>query len=149
MVSDNASLVPSIMSLPVPAGVQGTDQPPPSTPSHGSGRSRGRGRGGAGTGAPQIKIRWDTKDPNIRARTARLLAWCNTDQEIFSKIFSDSSQDAANQGRRRQQMSAHKEHYFQQAADAVFKNDHDPNIRQLYGQDPSRFVNPIKNRFQS
>jgi len=33
-------------------------------------------------------------------------------------------------------MSAHKEHYFQQAADAVFKNDHDPNIQQLYGQDP-------------
>jgi len=145
MVSDNTSLVLSIMSLPVPAGVQGTDQPPPSTPSHGSGHSCGHG--GAGTGAPQIKIRWDT-DPNIRACTTRLLAWCNTDQEIFLKIFSDSSQDAANQGRRRQQMSAHKEHYFQQATDAVFKNDHDPNIRQLYGQDPSRFVNPIKNRFQ-
>ena len=37
MVSDNASVVLSIMSLPVPTGIQGTDQPPPSTPSHGSG----------------------------------------------------------------------------------------------------------------
>ena len=46
-MGDNTSLVLSIMSLPVPAGVQGTDQPPPSTPSHGSGRSRGCG--GAGT----------------------------------------------------------------------------------------------------
>ena len=147
MVSDNTSLVLSIMSLPVPTGIQGTDQPPPSTPSHGSGHSCGHG--GAGTGTPQIKIQWDTKDPNIRAHTACLLAWYNTDQEIFLKIFSDSSQDAANQGCHRQQMSAHKEHYFQQTTDAVFKNDHDPNIQQLYGQDPSRFVNPIKNCFQS
>ena len=149
MVSDNISLTRSIMSLPAPAGIQGTDQPPPPNPSCGCGC--GRGRGGAGAGAPaQFKIQWDTtKDPNIHARTAHLLTWCNTYPDARLKLFSDSSQDAANEGRSRQQMSAHKEYYLQQAAGAVFKTDHDPKIRQLFDQDPSKFVNPVKSHFQS
>ena len=137
------------MSLPAPAGIQGTDQPPPPNPSCGCGC--GHGRGGAGTGTPaQFKIQWDTtKDPNIHARTAHLLTWCNTYPDARLKLFSDSSQDAANEGRSRQQMSAHKEYYLQQAAGAVFKTDHDPKIRQLFDQDPSKFVNPVKSHFQS
>ena len=71
------------MSLPVPAGVQGTDQPPPSlNPSH------GHGCGGAGTSTPaQFKIQWDTtKDPNICACTTCLLTWCNTYPDAHLKI---------------------------------------------------------------
>ncbi|KAI5990737.1 hypothetical protein EDD15DRAFT_2369447 [Pisolithus albus] len=45
-------------------------------------------------------------------------------------------------------MSAQKEVYFQQVADAVFTHDHDPRIRQLYAQYLSVFVKPIKSRFQ-
>ncbi|KIK13826.1 hypothetical protein PISMIDRAFT_48333, partial [Pisolithus microcarpus 441] len=89
------------------------------------GRGRGRGLGNApATPMERIpKIRWDDKDPNIRARTARLISWCNTYPETRIKLFSDSHQEAVNEGRRRQQMSAQKEVYFQQVADAVFTHD--------------------------
>ncbi|KAI6103977.1 hypothetical protein EV401DRAFT_1816297, partial [Pisolithus croceorrhizus] len=82
-------------------------------------------------------------------RTARLISWCKTYPDSRIKLFSDSHQEAVNEGRRRQQMSAQKEVYFQQVADAVFTHDHDPHIRQLYAQYPSVFVKPIKSRFQS
>ncbi|KAI6094976.1 hypothetical protein EDD16DRAFT_1465192, partial [Pisolithus croceorrhizus] len=81
--------------------------------------------------------------------TARLISWCKTYPDSCIKLFSDSHQEAVNEGRRRQQMSAQKEVYFQQVADAVFTHDHDPHIRQLYAQYPSVFVKPIKSRFQS
>ncbi|KAI6006967.1 hypothetical protein EDD15DRAFT_2113800, partial [Pisolithus albus] len=95
------------------------------------------------------QIRWDDKDPNMRARTARLIGWCKTYPDTRIKLFSDSHQQAVNEGRRRQQMIAQKEVYLQQAAAAVFTHDHDMHIRQLYAQYPSVFIKPIKNRFQS
>ncbi|KIK13413.1 hypothetical protein PISMIDRAFT_84300, partial [Pisolithus microcarpus 441] len=115
------------------------------------GRGRGRGLGNApATPMERIpKIQWDDKDPNIRARTARLISWCNTYPETRIKLFSDSHQEAVNEGRRRQQMSAQKEVYFQQVADAVFTHDHDLHIWQLYAQYPSVFIKPIKSQFQS
>ncbi|KIK25437.1 hypothetical protein PISMIDRAFT_73155, partial [Pisolithus microcarpus 441] len=83
------------------------------------------------------------------ARTARLISWCKTYPDTWIKLFSDSHQEAVNEGRQCQQMSAQKEVYFQQVADAVFTHDHDPHIRQLYAQYLSVFVKPIKSRFQS
>ncbi|KIK12668.1 hypothetical protein PISMIDRAFT_120460, partial [Pisolithus microcarpus 441] len=103
----------------------------------------GRGHGHGCAYAPAtpveriLKIRWDDKDPNIRARTARLISWCKTYPDTWIKLFSDSHQEAVNEGWQHQQMSAQKEVYFQQVADAVFTHDHDPHIRQLYAQYPS------------
>ncbi|KAI6004605.1 hypothetical protein EDD15DRAFT_2155263, partial [Pisolithus albus] len=79
-------------------------------------------------------IQWDDKDPNICAHTARLISWCKTYPDTRIKLFSDSHQEAVNEGQWRQQMSMQKEVYFQQVADAVFTHDHDPCIRQLYAQ---------------
>ncbi|KAI6094862.1 hypothetical protein EV401DRAFT_1820425, partial [Pisolithus croceorrhizus] len=47
------------------------------------------------------------------------------------------------------QMSAQKDTYYQQIVATIFKNDYDPNIRQLYNQFPAMFVKPIKTHFQT
>ncbi|KAI6023511.1 hypothetical protein PISMIDRAFT_99623, partial [Pisolithus microcarpus 441] len=77
-----------------------------------------------------------------------LLTWCNTYPDTRIKLFSDSHQEAVNEGWRCQQMSTQKEVYFQQVADAIFPHNHDQHIRQLYVQYPSLFVKPIKSCFQ-
>ncbi|KIK13083.1 hypothetical protein PISMIDRAFT_119586, partial [Pisolithus microcarpus 441] len=124
----------------------------PSSSTRGCGRGCGCGHGHGLGNAPTTpmeripKIRWDDKDPNIRARTARLISWCNTYPETRIKLFSDSHQEAVNKGRRHQQMSAQKEVYFQQVVDAVFMHDHDLHIQQLYAQYLSIFIKPIKSR---
>ncbi|KAI5988206.1 hypothetical protein EDD15DRAFT_2580255, partial [Pisolithus albus] len=128
----------------IPPAAQGQEIPqPPSSSPH----SRGRGSVNVSTTpAEKIpKIRWDDKDPNIRARTSCLITWCHTYPDVHIKLFSDCHQEAVNEGRRRQQMSAQKDVYLQQVASAVFSNDYDPRIRQLYTQHPSLFVKPIKN----
>ncbi|KAI6001318.1 hypothetical protein EDD15DRAFT_2570243 [Pisolithus albus] len=134
----------------IPPAAQGQEIPqPPSSSPHSRGRGRGRGSVNVSTTpAEKIpKIRWDDKDPNIRAHTSRLITWCHTYPDVRIKLFSDCHQEAVNEGRRRQQMSAQKDVYLQQVASAVFSNDYDPRIRQLYAQHPSLFVKPIKNRF--
>ncbi|KIK14155.1 hypothetical protein PISMIDRAFT_72724, partial [Pisolithus microcarpus 441] len=78
-----------------------------------------------------------------------LISWCKMYPDTQIKLFSDSHQEAVNEGRRCQQMSAQKEVYFQQVADAVFTHNHDLHIRQLYAQYLSVFVKPIKSHFQS
>ncbi|KIK18449.1 hypothetical protein PISMIDRAFT_109466, partial [Pisolithus microcarpus 441] len=113
----------------------------------------GRGHDCGSTSATRAgkipKIRWDDKDPNVRARTTWLISWCKTYPDTRIKLFSDSHQDVVNEGWRRQQMSAQKEVYYQQVVDAVFTHDHDVHIRHLYSQYPSLFIKLIKNRFQS
>ncbi|KIK19893.1 hypothetical protein PISMIDRAFT_50986, partial [Pisolithus microcarpus 441] len=81
--------------------------------------------------------------------TSRLIGWCKTYLDTWIKLFSDSHQEAVNEGHQRQQMSAQKEVYLQQAAAAIFTHDHDVHIRQLYAQYPSVFIKPVKNCFQS
>ncbi|KAI6103913.1 hypothetical protein EDD16DRAFT_1702703 [Pisolithus croceorrhizus] len=90
------------------------------------------------------KIRWDNKDPNIQAHTTHLICWCKTYPDSRIKLFLDSHQEVVNEGRWHQQMSAQKEVYFQQVADAVFTHNHDLHIWQLYAQYPSVFIKPIK-----
>ncbi|KIK16305.1 hypothetical protein PISMIDRAFT_50363, partial [Pisolithus microcarpus 441] len=63
--------------------------------------------------------------------TSRLIGWCKTYPDTQIKLFSDSHQEAVNEGCQHQQMSAQKEVYLQQAAAAVFTHDHDVHIRQL------------------
>ncbi|KAI6046987.1 hypothetical protein EDC04DRAFT_2887430 [Pisolithus marmoratus] len=45
-------------------------------------------------------------------------------------------------------MSAQKEVYYQQVAEAIFMHAHDAHIRHLYSQYPSLFVKLIKSHFQ-
>ncbi|KIK17973.1 hypothetical protein PISMIDRAFT_110315, partial [Pisolithus microcarpus 441] len=93
------------------------------------------------------KIQWDNKDSNIHACTTQLIGWCKAYLDTWIKLFSDSHQEVVNEGWWCQQMSAQKEVYLQQAADAVFTHDHDPYIRQLYAQYLSVFIKPIKSHF--
>ncbi|KAI6096862.1 hypothetical protein F5141DRAFT_974374, partial [Pisolithus sp. B1] len=65
-----------------------------------------------------------------------LINWCQNYPDTCIKLFSDSHLDAVNEGQSHQQMSAQKDTYYQQIVAAIFKNDYDPNIRQLYNQFP-------------
>ncbi|KAJ8581510.1 hypothetical protein M405DRAFT_714694, partial [Rhizopogon salebrosus TDB-379] len=82
-------------------------------------------------------------------RTARLIEWCKINEEAQLKIFSDSSKDAKQEGRRRQQMSTQKGVYLQQLATAIFQHDEDPVIREHLRTNPLAFVKPIQSRFVS
>ncbi|KIM67415.1 hypothetical protein SCLCIDRAFT_108319, partial [Scleroderma citrinum Foug A] len=58
----------------------------------------------AGTGSPTTPliripaIQWDDKDPNIWACTTCLNSWCKENPEACIKLFSDSPQEAVNEG---------------------------------------------------
>ena len=142
------------MAEPAPAQALPSQTPSPAT-TRGGTRGRGRGHGRGSTAAPPPpadrfpNIRWDDKDPRIRARTTRLIAWCNTYPDRRVKLFSDSHQEASNEGRQRQQMSTQRETYYKEIAEAVFKEDGDEKVRRWYVQDPSRFIKPIKHCFHS
>lgn len=133
-------------------------------------RSRAHGRGGLSTGAssqgqnspasasnsptgdpPQLpklpSILWDKKP--YHPRTARLIEWCKINEDARLKIFSDSSKDAKQEGRRRQQMSTQKNAYLQQLAKAIFQEDEDPVIREHFRTNPLAFVKPVQSRFVS
>ncbi|KAI5989670.1 hypothetical protein EDD15DRAFT_2140457, partial [Pisolithus albus] len=62
-------------------------------------------------------------------------------------LYSDSTQDAAEQGRPCWQMSSNKDTYYQLVTQHVFTNDHDPAVKQAYLNDPLSFVKTVKGRF--
>ena len=99
--------------------------------------------------APQAKaktppIHWDGKNS---ARTARLIEWCKLNEESRRKIFSDSTKDAKEEGRTRQQMNKQKTTYYKELAVAIFNNDEDPKVRNHFQAHPLAFEKPIRSRF--
>jgi hypothetical protein len=46
-------------------------------------------------------------------------------------------------------MSTHKKNYIQQLAAAIFTNDEDPKIGDLYGKHPLSFIKPVESEFVS
>jgi len=94
--------------------------------------------------APKVPaIYWDKNS----SRTARLIEWCKINEEARRKIFSDSTKDAKEEGRTRQQMNKQKNTYYQQLAVAIFDNDEDPKVREYLRAHPTAFTQPIRARF--
>lgn len=115
------------------------------------GASLGRGRGGqtqgesiSTTSAP-TRIQWEGKDYTYR--TNLLISFCRDNPDLRLKLFSDSTQDAIEQGRTRKQMSANKDNYYKNVAEHVFMNDPDPAIQEAYEADSTRFVGAVRSRF--
>ena len=119
------------------------------TRNRGRGGSRGRGRGsqtqGEATTSSTPRIQWEGKD--YAYRTNLLIAFCKDNPDFRLKLFSDSTQDAIEQGRTRKQMSANRDSYYQRIAQHVFTNDRDSVVQNAYQTDPLPFVKTIKGRF--
>ncbi|KIJ57902.1 hypothetical protein HYDPIDRAFT_34688 [Hydnomerulius pinastri MD-312] len=75
-------------------------------------------------------IQWD--DREHMERTAHLINWCRDHEDLRVKIFSDSTQDAAQQGRHHKQMCSQKKTYLQPLVKAIFECDHDPKVKDAY-----------------
>ncbi|KAG1718442.1 hypothetical protein EDB19DRAFT_1650371, partial [Suillus lakei] len=115
-----------------------------------SSNQRGRG-GGVQASAPastdpgkKCTIHWE----GVRgARTERLLAWCKENEDARIKLFSDSAKDAKEQGRKKKQSGTSRDIFYSQVAQAVFSNDEDLEVQQLFKEDPKAFIKPVSTHF--
>ncbi|KAJ7085306.1 hypothetical protein C8R44DRAFT_752903 [Mycena epipterygia] len=87
------------------------------------------------------RVFWD-KDPT---RTDRLLEWLTTNVDDRVKLFSDSTQDAVKEGRRKKTAKTSKMTYYQKIADAVFAVDASESVREDYKKKPERYARSVEN----
>jgi hypothetical protein len=90
-------------------------------------------------------ICWDGK---FGFRTTKLLDWCLENESAHIKMFSDSTQEAKGEGRKKEIRSTSKNYYFKQAAQAIFANDPNTELTELSQSHPQEFVSRITRRFR-
>ncbi|KAF8128375.1 hypothetical protein EV363DRAFT_1104863, partial [Boletus edulis] len=79
-------------------------------------------------------------------RTNLLIVVCKNNLDFQLKLFSDSTQDATEQGRTHRQMSTNKDSYYQLIAKHVFTNC-DLAVQQTYHANPLAFIKTVKSHF--
>jgi hypothetical protein len=94
----------------------------------------------AGNETGAARVFWDKC-----RRIDRLLGWLATHVNERLKVFSDSAQDANEQGRRKQTSKTAKMTYYTMMADAVFSVDEDETVRADYKQHPERYGKSVEN----
>ncbi|KAF9234183.1 hypothetical protein BU15DRAFT_65926 [Melanogaster broomeanus] len=77
-------------------------------------------------------IRWEGT-PVFSARTTKLIEWCKENETARIRLFSDSTQDAKEAGRKKEVSGVSKKDYFQQLAKQIFVNDSNLQL-QTYSQ---------------
>ncbi|KAG2050543.1 hypothetical protein BDR06DRAFT_1064674 [Suillus hirtellus] len=77
----------------------------------------------------------------------RLLAWCKENKDAWIKLFSNSAKDAKEQGRKKQQSRTSRDTFYSQVTQAIFLNDEDLEVQQLFKEDPKAFIKPVSTRF--
>jgi hypothetical protein len=87
------------------------------------------------------RVFWD-KDVT---RTERLLDWLTVNADDRLKLFSDSTQDANEQGRKKQTGKTTKMAYYLKMADAVFSVDASDTVRADYVENPNRYARSVEN----
>ncbi|KAJ7887972.1 hypothetical protein B0H13DRAFT_2342151 [Mycena leptocephala] len=87
------------------------------------------------------RVFWD-KDAT---RTERLLDWLTVNVDDRLKLFSDSTQDANEQGRKKQTGKTTKMAYYLKMADAVFSVDASDTVRADYVENPNRYARSVEN----
>ena len=85
--------------------------------------------------------------PEHADRTTRLITYCKDNNDFRLKLFSDSTEEANQQGRTRHQLGTSCDNAYQTLARAVFEHDRDPDFKQAAVSHPTLFVGPIKRRF--
>ncbi|KAG2047599.1 hypothetical protein BDR06DRAFT_1029586 [Suillus hirtellus] len=79
--------------------------------------------------------------------TECLLAWCKENKDTRIKLFSDSTKDAKEQGRKKKQSGTSRDTFYSQVAQAIFSNDEDPEVQRLFKEDPKAFIKPVSTCF--
>lgn len=96
----------------------------------------------AGGSSQAVRIYWD-KDAT---RTDRLLDWLDDNPADRQKLFSDSSQDARVEGRKRRVAKGSKTHFYTRMAAAVFSVDAKKDIRDNFGANPDKYAKSVENQ---
>jgi hypothetical protein len=78
------------------------------------------------------QIRWEGT-PAFSARTTKLIEWCKENESARIRLFSDSTQDAKEAGRKKEVSGVSKKDYFQQLAKQIFANNSNQEL-QTYSQ---------------
>ncbi|KAI5991082.1 hypothetical protein F5J12DRAFT_697973, partial [Pisolithus orientalis] len=89
-------------------------------------------------------------------QTDHLIKWCRTHESEQKKLFSDSTQDAQEEGRSKQQLQHGKGAIYVEIAKVIFSvSDKTPEFQVLAQDNPSVFTAPIcsqlevlKNKYQ-
>ena len=90
--------------------------------------------------APKARrIHWNV------ARTERLLDWLEENPEDRQKLFSDSSKDAKDEGRRKRVAKSTKSEFHKMIATSVFSVDDDTNIRADFHSNPVNYTKSVDN----
>ncbi|KAI6165455.1 hypothetical protein EDD17DRAFT_1454051, partial [Pisolithus thermaeus] len=79
-------------------------------------------------------------------RTDRLIEWCRTHESERKKLFSDSTQDAREEGRSKQQLRHGKNQIYIEMAKAIFLHDETEEFRALAQVNPGMFASSIHSR---
>jgi hypothetical protein len=94
------------------------------------------------TGKQRTKIRrtsWTT------ARTERLLDWLEENPADRQKLFSDSTKDAKDEGRRKRVAKGTKSEFHKLIATYVFSVDDDEAIRADFTVNPTNYTKSVDN----
>ena len=76
--------------------------------------------------------------------TTRLITYCKDNNDFRLKLFSDSTEEANQQGRTRRQLGTSRDNAYQTLTHVVFEHDRDPELKQAAVSHPTLFVGPIK-----
>ncbi|KIM50589.1 hypothetical protein SCLCIDRAFT_145094, partial [Scleroderma citrinum Foug A] len=79
--------------------------------------------------------------------TTCLITYCKDNNDFRLKLFSDSTEEANQQGRTQRQLGTSRDNAYQTLACAVFEHDRDPELKQAAVSHPTLLVGPIKRRF--
>ncbi|KIJ21303.1 hypothetical protein PAXINDRAFT_5483 [Paxillus involutus ATCC 200175] len=95
------------------------------------------------TPAPKIpQIHWEG-NPLFSARTTRLIKWCKENESARIRLFSDSTQDVKDAGRKKEVSGVSKKDYFQQLARQIFVNDTNHELKTYSQSHPHLFTSRI------
>jgi hypothetical protein len=79
------------------------------------------------------------------ARTERLLDWLDENPEDRQKLFSDSSKDAKEEGRRKRVAKNTKTEFYKKIATYIFSVDDDSSVRGDFHASPGNYSKSVDN----
>ncbi|KIK76782.1 hypothetical protein PAXRUDRAFT_17945 [Paxillus rubicundulus Ve08.2h10] len=98
------------------------------------------------TSTSSVRVQWEK---GYSARTDRLVEWCKANESTRFKLFSDSYQDAKDEGRQREQASQSKATLLLPLVSAIFLCDQNQEYREIAKNEPAAFVPAVQRRLLS
>ena len=88
-----------------------------------------------------LKIQWEK---TYAFRTDRFVEWCNDNPDKRAKLFSDSTQDAREEGRTKAQLSSGKKNLYFELAKYIFEDE--PEVAEEWKVKSQPFVAATQRR---